>query len=298
VSRTTLKFWGRALVLTLVCACLWAGFAVAQQGGNGYSGQPQFTLDASTITLAGNVTGPASNNTVVELQNNALAPGALIAGQIMGVTDAGTWAPLNVTGDLTNSATNPGKFTVADLQSFATSTTTPTVNYSYIWDGGTWGPAQVSLGGTGVTGTLPAGDLPSISTSGDVACSGTGGALTSCNVGSITGIDGGNGFGAHSLTITSPTTGFLGLSSIQASYPVITFSMTLTGNYSIGVPNVANGFWFIDLRLVTFSAHTLTICINGGSSCGDTCGALSSITGYTELIAVHSIGGNAISCGN
>jgi hypothetical protein len=198
--RTTLKFWGRALVLTLVCACLWAGFAVAQQGGNGYSGQPPatpFVLDSGAVTLAGNVTGPASNNTVVEiqnvnvssasvsagqflivsdagtwtgttvtgltcstttpgfcyfdggafplagdvtgeanantvvkLQNNSLAPGALIASQIMGVTDAGTWAPLNVTGDLSNSATSPGTFTITNVTNtnFWTITPSATVN--------------------------------------------------------------------------------------------------------------------------------------------------------------------------
>ncbi len=104
--------WFRLIVLAIVIACTGAGIAIAQQGGNGYSGTKPFVLDASAITLAGNVTGPATNNTVVEIQNVNVSATPPTSGQFFVASDAGGWTPITLSGQLSCSTTNPGSCSV------------------------------------------------------------------------------------------------------------------------------------------------------------------------------------------
>lgn len=146
---------------------------VGNQAAQAMGGAVGGTTAASTISLTsnGSITGvlPAANQAVQNL-----------AGAVGGNTGASTIS-------LTGNASITGLLPVANLAPC-------TAGQLLLTNAGATAQACVSLSGkvtttsAGVTSvSLASGDLPNISTAGDVACSGTGGLLTSCNVTAISG---------------------------------------------------------------------------------------------------------------
>lgn len=152
-----------------VTGTLPAGNQAAQTMGGAVGG----TTAASTISLTanGSITGvlPAANQAAQSL-----------AGAVGGNTGASTIS-------LTGNASITGLLPVAKLAPC-------TAAQFLVTNAGATAQACVSLSGkvtstaAGVTSvSLASGDLPLIALSGDVACSGTGGSLSSCNVSAISG---------------------------------------------------------------------------------------------------------------
>jgi hypothetical protein len=142
----------------------WRAFSDEDDAFHYWTGTA-WALEAGTPTLAGDVTGLSSANSVIKLQNRALASTAPSDGQAI-VWDATgtTWKPGTVAtgtptlaGDVTglSSATS-----VVKLQSRALASTAPSDGQAIVWDatGTTWKPGTVSTG----TPTL-AGDVTGLS---------------------------------------------------------------------------------------------------------------------------------------
>ena len=69
----------------------------------------QCFVDAGGVILAGNVTGPANANTVVQIQNVGVSSTGPTPGQFFILSDAGVWTATNLSGEITCSTTTPGQ---------------------------------------------------------------------------------------------------------------------------------------------------------------------------------------------
>jgi hypothetical protein len=137
------------------------------------------TLPAGNIpSLSGDVTGSITSNTVGKIQGNTVTSGALTEGQFLIATSTSNWAATSLSGDVTESATTPGKLTVGQLQGSIVLSGTPSTGQVLTATSSTaasWaaGPATVTWAQDLSTSTNTAQYVSSIS-----GANGNGGIIT------------------------------------------------------------------------------------------------------------------------
>lgn len=120
-------------------------------------------------TLAGDVTGASSANTVVKIQGRSVTTGVPSSGDAL-VWNGSAWAPAAVSGTLAGDVTGAiGANTVGKLQNRDVSSGAPTTGNQLAWNGSAWAPAALNLAGGSayVTGVLPAANQASQTLAGD-----------------------------------------------------------------------------------------------------------------------------------
>jgi hypothetical protein len=202
-----LQYTGSAWTLaSITSAQLPTITLTGQVTGSASGGSIATTLAAGslpTITLTGDVTGSGSGGsiatTVGKLQGNTVTSGALTKGQFFIATSTTNWAATSLSQDVSESATTPGQLTVTGLQAKAL----PSLAAGILqYTGSAWTLASITSGqlptitltgavtGSGSGGTisttLTSANLPTITLTGDVTGSGSGGTVAT-TVGALQG---------------------------------------------------------------------------------------------------------------
>jgi hypothetical protein len=118
----------------------WAPGALNLAGGSGYVINQLPPANMGTITLTGDVTGANTGGSVatavVKIQGNTVTSGALTKGQFFVASSTSNWAATTLSGDISESATTPGKLTVVNINGTSVPAT-PTANQVLVATSGT-----------------------------------------------------------------------------------------------------------------------------------------------------------------
>jgi hypothetical protein len=133
--------------------------------------QPKPTT-TETVDIFGDVNGTTAASTVVAIQGNTVTSGALTKGQFFVATSTSNWAPTTLSGDVSESATTPGKLTVIQINGSTVpaggSLTTGNVLQVNGSSSLTYSAINLAGGSNYVTGVLPTANQANQTLSGDV----------------------------------------------------------------------------------------------------------------------------------